>query len=98
MTNPTKKLKGTGKDVNLSLWKVPGTLNFEHRRTPLPEKKPLFTEEIYDETSDRQTLWKAFLTKGRIKHAPEKLSETAKIIEKFLIKPLETGNRGTRHN
>ena len=62
---------------------------FTHRKTPLPEKKPLFAEEIYDEISDRQTLWKAFLTKGRIKHAPEKLSEAAKIIEKFLIKPLE---------
>lgn len=67
---------------------------FEHRRTPLPGKKPLFAEEIYDETSDRQTLWKAFLTKGRIKHAPENLSETAKIIEKFLIKPLEAVKKG----
>ncbi|MGR3304310.1 MAG: nucleotidyl transferase AbiEii/AbiGii toxin family protein [Candidatus Scalindua sp.] len=57
---------------------------FNHRKTALPEKKPLFAEEIYDENSDRQTLWKAFLTKGQIKHALEKLGTTAKAIEKFL--------------
>jgi len=33
---------------------------FEHRKTLLPEKSPFFTEEIYNENSDRQTLWKAF--------------------------------------
>ncbi len=62
---------------------------FEYRKTPLPEHKPLFAEEIYDKKSDRQMLWKAFLKKGDITHAPEKLSATAKAIEKFLIKPLE---------
>jgi len=61
---------------------------FEHRKTPLPMVRPLFAEEIYDEKSDRQTLWKAFLKKGDIEHAPEKLSATAKAIEEFLIKPL----------
>lgn len=62
---------------------------FRHRKTPLPEHKPLFAEEIYDEKSDRQTLWKAFLKKGDIKHAPEKLRITAREIEEFLIKPLD---------
>ena len=38
---------------------------FSHRKTPLPEQKPLFAEEIYDEKSDRQVLWKAFFEKGR---------------------------------
>jgi hypothetical protein len=51
---------------------------FEHRKTDLPAGKPLFVEEIYDEKSDRQILWKAFLRKGNIKHAPEKLAITAK--------------------
>lgn len=69
---------------------------FAHRKTPLPEKKPLFAEEIYDETSDRQTLWRAFLTKGQIKNTPEKLSETAKVIEKFLIKPLGAIGKGEK--
>lgn len=63
---------------------------FEHRKTPLPEKSPLFAEEIYDEKSDRQALWKAFLEKGDIKHAPEKLSVTAREIEVFLIDPIKT--------
>ncbi|MCK4533658.1 nucleotidyl transferase AbiEii/AbiGii toxin family protein, partial [bacterium] len=62
---------------------------FEHRKTLFPPDKQLFAEEIYDEKSDRQMLWKAFLKRGDIKHAPEKLSTTAKEIEKFLIKPLE---------
>ena len=62
---------------------------FEHRKTDLPKAQPLFDEEIYDEKSDRQTLWKAFLKKGDIKHAPEKLAITAKEIENFLIKPLD---------
>ncbi len=61
---------------------------FDHRKTFLPEQKPLFDEEIYDEKSDRQTLWKAFLKKGDIKHAPEKLCITAKEIEEFLINPI----------
>jgi len=62
---------------------------FKRRKTPLPEGRPLFAEEIYDEKSDRQTLWKAFLKKGDIQHAPEKLSVTAREIEEFLIKPLD---------
>jgi hypothetical protein len=66
---------------------------FEHRKTSLPVDRPLFAEEIYDEKSDRQMLWKAFLIKGQIKHVPEKLSATAKAIEEFLIKPLEALNK-----
>ncbi len=61
---------------------------FHHRKTPLPQTKSFFADEIYDEKSDRQTLWKAFLTKGRIKHAPEKLNTVAKGIEKFLKDPV----------
>lgn len=62
---------------------------FNHRKTSLPQKTPLFAEEIYDEKSDRQMLWKAFLNKGRIKQVPERLGVTAKAIEKFLTGPLE---------
>jgi hypothetical protein len=49
--------------------------------------------EIYDEKSDRQTLWRAFLKKGYIQHAPEKLATTAKEIEEFLVKPLHAVNK-----
>ena len=66
---------------------------FGHRKTPLPEHKPLFAEEIYDEKSDRQTLWKAFLKKGDIKHTPEKLRTVAREIEEFIIKPLDAINK-----
>ncbi len=71
---------------------------FEHRKTSLPEHKLLFAEEIYDEKSDRQTLWKAFLRKGDIKYVPEKLCTTAREIEKFLIKPLDALRRSQGFN
>lgn len=71
---------------------------FEHRKTDLPKEQPLFAEEIYDEKSDRQTLWKAFLRKGDIENAPEKLAITAKKIEDFLIKPLDAISKRLEFN
>ncbi len=71
---------------------------FKHRKTPLPQGKPLFAEEIYDEKSDRQTLWKAFLKKGDIKNAPEKLSVLAREIEEFLVKPLDAVHKVKKFN
>lgn len=71
---------------------------FKHRKTDLPAGRPLFAEEIYDEKSDRQTLWRAFLRKDDIKHAPDKLFVTAKDIEKFLLKPLDAINKGIEYN
>jgi len=65
---------------------------FAHRKTSLPQNKPLFAPEIYDEKSDRQTLWKAFLKKGDIKHAPERLAAIAGEIEEFLDKTLHAIN------
>ncbi|GAG48484.1 unnamed protein product, partial [marine sediment metagenome] len=50
------------------------------------------------EKSDRQTLWKAFLNKGDIKHVPEKLSSVAKEIEKFLYKPLNAITKSEKFN
>ncbi len=62
---------------------------FTHRKTVIPTKSPLFAEQIYDESSDRQMLWKAFLTKGKIKNVPDKLKDVAEAIEKFLLKPIK---------
>lgn len=62
---------------------------FDHRKTAFPEGKKFFAVEIYDGKSDRQALWKAFLNKNKIKIAPEKLSDAAEKIEKFLLKPVE---------
>ncbi|MCK4667020.1 nucleotidyl transferase AbiEii/AbiGii toxin family protein [Candidatus Dependentiae bacterium] len=61
---------------------------FKCRNTAFPKTTPILAEEIYDEKSDRQTLWKAFLSKNDITHAPEKLCNIALEIEKFFIKPL----------
>lgn len=71
---------------------------FAHRKTAFPQGRRLFVEEIHDEKSDRQMLWKMFLKKGNIEHAPEKLNETATIIEEFLIKPLAAISRGEKFN
>lgn len=71
---------------------------FKHRKTELPKDRPLLAEEIYDEKSDRQTLWKAFLIKNDIKQAPEKLSVAAKAIEDFFVKPLGAINQGNDFN
>jgi len=68
---------------------------FNNRKTDIPNKKPLFADEIYDEKSDRQTLWAAFLKKGDIQHAPETLSATAKEIERFLVEPIMALNGNT---
>lgn len=67
---------------------------FAHRKTLFPQGRQLFVEEIYDEKSDRQTLWKTFLSKGNIKHVPEKLSTLAGGIEEFLAQPLDAINKG----
>lgn len=61
---------------------------FEHRQTPPPAKVPLFAEEIYDEKSDRATMWKAFLRKKKIKTAPDSLAEVARVVEEFLSEPI----------
>lgn len=62
---------------------------FEHRETPLPTHSPLLAEEMYDEKSDRQVLWNAFLKKGNIKFAPNILSSVVREIENFLVQPLD---------
>jgi hypothetical protein len=71
---------------------------FKHRKTDLPQAQRIFAEEIYDEKSDRQILWKAFLTKGGIKHAPDKLVNTAKEIEKFFVGLISALNKGIEFN
>jgi hypothetical protein len=71
---------------------------FRHRKTDVPQASPLFAEEIYDKKSDRQTLWTAFLRKGDIHHAPDKLSVTAQEIEKFLIEPIVAINKEIKFN
>lgn len=71
---------------------------FAHRKTLFPQGKQLFVEEIYDEKSNHQTLWKTFLSKGNIKHAPDKLSTLARGIEAFLVKPIDAINKGQDFN
>ncbi|MBI5057511.1 MAG: nucleotidyl transferase AbiEii/AbiGii toxin family protein [Nitrospirae bacterium] len=71
---------------------------FTHRKTAFPDGRNFFAEDIYNEKSDRQTLWKAFLNKGDIKHTPQELSAVAKEIEQFLLKPLDAIKKEQRFN
>jgi len=66
---------------------------FTKRKTLFPQGRKLFVEEIYDEQSHQQMLWKNFLGKGKIKHISEKLSDVARDIEKFLSKPIDAINK-----
>jgi hypothetical protein len=67
---------------------------FMRRRMDLPQGDRLLVDEIYDEKSDRQTLWKAFLKKGGIEHAPGKLATVAKDIDGFLAGPVAAARSG----
>ncbi len=46
-------------------------------------------EAMIKKNSDRQMLWKSFLSKNQIKHAPDTLSKIAEFIEGFLSQPVE---------
>ena len=62
---------------------------FKNRRTELPKAIPFFASEIYNEQSDRNRIWKAFLEKNGIR-APEKLKDAAEAIENFLQPVVES--------
>ncbi len=71
---------------------------FQQRKTAVSVIKPLFAEEIYDERSDRQALWKSFLTRSGIRGAPDKLAVVAVEIEDFLAGPLIAIGRDEEFN
>ena len=79
----TRQFEFKGANIAIAIKKT-----FNNRKTDIPKKKPLFADEIYDEKSDRQMLWSAFLKKGDMQHTPKTLSETAKTIERFLLEPI----------
>ena len=66
---------------------------FAKRKTLFPQSRQLFVEDIYDEQSHQQMLWKNFLGKGKIENISAKLSVVARDIEKFLSKPIDAINK-----
>jgi hypothetical protein len=80
-----------GEDIAEALKKT-----FKCRKTQIPKKRPLFVEEIYDERSDRQNLWAAFLRKNDIANIPGKLSSTATEIQDFLMEPILAIDKGVK--
>jgi hypothetical protein len=67
---------------------------FSRRKMDLPQGERLLVDEIYDEKSDSQTLWKAFLTRSGIENVPERLVTVAKAIDGFLLRPVEAVRSG----
>ena len=62
---------------------------FLNRKTKLPSTPIIFPSEIFDEESDRNILWKAFLQKNQIQEAPQSLNRVAKDIQDFLLPPIQ---------
>lgn len=62
---------------------------FSHRHTEFPKAQNLFTEEFYDDKSDRQIMWKSFIAKNHLLSTPEKIRSIVNGIEVFLIKPVK---------
>jgi hypothetical protein len=62
---------------------------FKKRKTDLPISAPLFLPQMYDKGSQNNLRWKAFLKAEQIRNTPPELSDVAKAIEIFLIKPIE---------
>jgi len=79
----SRKLNFAGKSLVSSIRKT-----FLNRKTELPNTIKIFVQEFYDDKSDRQLLWKAFLTKNELSHMPKKLKLVVKTIENFLTKPI----------
>jgi hypothetical protein len=79
----SRKFDFVGTDLSEAIRKT-----FKRRKTALPKKIPLFSKDIYDQNSDRQTLWKSFLKKTNTKNTLETLNEIALSIENFLASPI----------
>ncbi len=60
---------------------------FERRRTPLPKETPLALTPDFSEDSAKQTQWKAFASKGKLKTDGKTLSEIVTILQGFLMPP-----------
>ncbi|MFC1596219.1 nucleotidyl transferase AbiEii/AbiGii toxin family protein [Candidatus Margulisiibacteriota bacterium] len=71
---------------------------FDRRKTEFPIGKQLFVPEIYDEGSNRDPLWKAFIQKLELKNIPGHLSLVVNEIEAFLLEPIESILTGDTFN
>ena len=67
---------------------------FERRKTPLPDAVPTaLTSEFYDD-NQKQTQWRAFLSKGRLEEKTIELANVANLLRDFLMPPTEALNHG----
>lgn len=66
---------------------------FERRGTPLPEDEPLVLTAAFLAASERQTLWRAFLKRGRLV-APPDIAQLADALREFLGPVLQAAARG----
>jgi Nucleotidyl transferase AbiEii toxin, Type IV TA system len=60
---------------------------FNQRSTPLPTEAPRALTEEFSLAADKQTLWRAFLRKGRLEADDKQLGEVVTELRKFLMPP-----------
>jgi predicted nucleotidyltransferase component of viral defense system len=67
---------------------------FDRRRTPLPAESPLALTLEFSEDAAKQTQWKAFIRKSKLKTSEETLSEIIAVLQDFLMPPTQAATQG----
>jgi hypothetical protein len=67
---------------------------FKRRMTPLPEGAPLALTDTFSEDQAKQSLWQAFLRKGRLEAEGKSLTAVVGEIRDFLLPPVGALNAG----
>jgi Nucleotidyl transferase AbiEii toxin, Type IV TA system len=67
---------------------------FDRRRTPLPAEPPLALTAEFSEDAAKQSQWKAFIRKGKLKTSEETLGEIIAVLQDFLMPPTQAATQG----
>jgi predicted nucleotidyltransferase component of viral defense system len=67
---------------------------FDRRRTPLPTDPPLALTSEFSEDAAKQTQWKAFIRKGKLKTDEKTLGEVVAVLQDFLMPPTQAVVQG----
>jgi hypothetical protein len=67
---------------------------FKRRTTPLPESAPLVLTDTFSEDQAKQSLWQAFLRKGRLEVEGKSLTAVVTELRGFLMPPVGALNAG----
>lgn len=68
---------------------------FERRATALPDSLPIGLSDEFAASRERQSQWRAFLTRTRLTDAPQQLGEVVRRVRAFLEPPLNAASTAT---